>query len=86
MTIGEPGSGAPLEAGQITIGTASDDGSVIYMQTHMPGWTGTPLGRRLAEWGGRSEKVPPELVLAVAVRESAGDPGAVSPRGARGLM
>ena len=42
----------------VAIGTGSPgtishtDGSVIYMQTHMPGWTGTPLGRRLAEWGG----------------------------------
>jgi glucokinase len=42
----------------IAIGTGSPgtinhtDGHVIYMQTHMPRWTGTPLGALLTEWSG----------------------------------
>jgi glucokinase len=42
----------------VAIGTGSPgtishtDGSVLYMQTHMPRWTGTPLGALLAEWSG----------------------------------
>ncbi|MEZ4388791.1 MAG: transglycosylase SLT domain-containing protein [Candidatus Krumholzibacteriia bacterium] len=69
-------------------GQPSDLVRLRHLARHEGGAVADTLGRFEKDLvaAARQNGLDPALVLAVAVRESAGDPGAVSDRGARGLM
>lgn len=88
---GEEGGGRGGRAGMIpqggTGGRGAPGAGVEYRVTHptdLPNWR--PEWKQALNNAAAQQGVPLGLLLAVANQETAGDPNAVSPQGAQGLM